>query len=112
MPTEVLSLCPHISDQCSGFYYAFAFVVVYTTSRSLDTYYHYDPLKIGLVLLAYGVGMLYLINKQATFADSSLGTVFGSLIGGRWSDYQLSRLKAKNGGCSTPEVRNKFLVYL
>jgi len=78
----------------SGLYFAFAFVVLYTTSRSLGTYYHYNALKTGLVLLAYGVG-----------------TVFGSIIGGRWSDYQLARLKAKNGGQSTPEMRLRSTVH-
>ncbi|KAE9402297.1 MFS general substrate transporter [Gymnopus androsaceus JB14] len=80
--------------QASGLYFAFAFVVLYTTSRSLGTYYHYNALKTGLVLLAYGVG-----------------TVFGSIIGGRWSDYQLARLKAKNGGQSTPEMRLRSTVH-
>ena len=29
----------------------------------------------------------------------------GSVWGGRWSDYELARLKAANGGNSYPEVR-------
>ncbi|KAJ3805247.1 vacuolar DHA amino acid exporter [Lentinula lateritia] len=78
----------------SGFYFSFAFVVVYTTSRTLGTYYLYDPLKIGLVLLAYGIG-----------------TVGGSIAGGRWSDYQLSKLKVKNEGKSTPEMRLRCTLH-
>ncbi|KAJ4482465.1 major facilitator superfamily domain-containing protein [Lentinula aciculospora] len=78
----------------SGLYFAFAFVVVYTTSRTLATYYLYDPMNIGLVLLAYGIG-----------------TVCGSIAGGRWSDYELSRLKTKNGGKSTPEMRLRCTVH-
>ncbi|KAJ3766891.1 vacuolar DHA amino acid exporter [Lentinula raphanica] len=78
----------------SGLYFAFAFVVVYTTSRTLGTYYLYDPMNIGLVLLAYGIG-----------------TVCGSIVGGRWSDYELSRLKSQNGGKSTPEMRLRCTVH-
>jgi len=78
----------------SGFNFSFEFVVIYTTSRSLSTYYHYSPVKIGLTLLAFG-----------------LGTVIGSLFGGRWSDYQLARLKAKNGGQGTPEMRLRSTVH-
>ncbi|KAJ3880099.1 MFS general substrate transporter [Lentinula edodes] len=78
----------------SGLYFSFAFVVVYTTSRTLGTYYLYDPMKIGLVLLAYGIG-----------------TVGGSIVGGRWSDYQLSKLKIKNEGKSTPEMRLRCTLH-
>ncbi|KAF9062176.1 vacuolar DHA amino acid exporter [Rhodocollybia butyracea] len=77
----------------SGLYFAFAFVLVYTTSRTLDTYYHLNPLKIGFVLVAYGVG-----------------TIFGSVLGGRWSDYQLSSIKSKEGSV-TPEMRLKSTVH-
>lgn len=71
----------------SGIYFAFNFVAVYTTSRTLGTYYYYSPLKIGLVLLSFGIG-----------------SMTGSIIGGRWSDKVLARLKEKNGGKSYPEV--------
>lgn len=33
------------------------------------------------------------------------GNIAGSIFGGRWSDRTLARLKAANGGVSTPEVR-------
>ncbi|KIK69879.1 hypothetical protein GYMLUDRAFT_151027 [Collybiopsis luxurians FD-317 M1] len=78
----------------SGLYFAFAFVVLYTSTRSLTKYYFSDPLKIGLVLLAYGIG-----------------TVCGSMIGGRWSDHQLAHLKAENGGQGTPEMRLRSTVH-
>ncbi|KAJ3735920.1 vacuolar DHA amino acid exporter [Lentinula guzmanii] len=78
----------------SGLYFTFAFVVVYTTSRTLGTYYLYDPMKIGLVLLSYGIG-----------------TVCGSIVGGRWSDYELLRLKTKYKGESTPEMRLRCTVH-
>jgi hypothetical protein len=33
-----------------------------------------------------------------------LGGIAGSVWGGRWSDYELARLKAANGGNGYPEV--------
>lgn len=41
-----------------GLYFAFGFVVVYSTSRTLGSAYGYSALKIGLVLLSYGLGLL------------------------------------------------------
>ncbi|THV03488.1 vacuolar DHA amino acid exporter [Dendrothele bispora CBS 962.96] len=70
----------------SGMLFAFAFMIVYTTSRTLERFYGYNPLKIGLVLLAYG-------------------------IGGRWSDLMLTRLKSQNHGISYPEMRLKSTIH-
>ncbi|KAG8892191.1 hypothetical protein FRC01_014298, partial [Tulasnella sp. 417] len=50
--------------------------------------YSYNALKVGSVLLSFG-----------------LGNVAGSILGGKWSDRILSRLKASNGGVSKPEFR-------
>ncbi|KAF9474590.1 MFS general substrate transporter [Pholiota conissans] len=72
----------------SGLLYAYGFVVVYATSRTLSANYGLDPLKIGLVTIAYGAG-----------------SVGGSIIGGRWSDRQLAKLKAANGGKGYAEMR-------
>ncbi|KAG0704805.1 vacuolar DHA amino acid exporter [Suillus ampliporus] len=72
----------------SGLIFAFSFSIAYTCARTLSMHYNYDALKTGLVLLAYGVG-----------------SVTGSILGGRWSDRTLSRLKAANGGTSFPEMR-------
>ncbi|KAJ7468471.1 major facilitator superfamily domain-containing protein [Mycena latifolia] len=73
----------------SGLMFAFTFVVVYSASRTLGAPpYGYNALKIGLVLLAFG-----------------LGNLAGSIIGGRYSDRTLARLKAANGGVSYPEMR-------
>ncbi|KAG0699911.1 vacuolar DHA amino acid exporter [Suillus ampliporus] len=72
----------------SGLTFAFGFSIPYTCARTLSMYYDYDALKTGLVLLAYGIG-----------------TVAGSILGGRWSDRTLARLKAANGGISFPEMR-------
>ncbi|KJA18906.1 hypothetical protein HYPSUDRAFT_144354 [Hypholoma sublateritium FD-334 SS-4] len=72
----------------SGLLFAYGFVIVYATSRTLANNYGYSSLKIGLVTIAYGAG-----------------SIFGSLLGGRWSDYQLAKLKAANGGKSFAEMR-------
>lgn len=72
----------------SGLLFAFSFSITYTCARTLSMHYNYDALKTGLVLLAYGVG-----------------SVTGSILGGRWSDRTLARLKAANGGSSFPEMR-------
>ncbi|KAG1865633.1 MFS general substrate transporter [Suillus tomentosus] len=72
----------------SGLIYASTFSIMYTCARTLSMYYNYDALKTGLVLLAYGIG-----------------SISGSMLGGRWSDRTLARLKAANGGISFPEMR-------
>ncbi|KAG2120071.1 MFS general substrate transporter [Suillus cothurnatus] len=72
----------------SGLILGFSFSIAYTCARTLSMYYHYDAMKTGLVLLAWGVG-----------------SVAGSIFGGRWSDRTLARLKAANGGVSFPEMR-------
>jgi hypothetical protein len=40
----------------SGLIYAFSYCISYTSARTLGSRYGFDALKIGLVLLAYGVG--------------------------------------------------------
>ncbi|CUA72501.1 MFS antiporter QDR3 [Candida albicans SC5314] [Rhizoctonia solani] len=50
--------------------------------------YNYNSIKVGLVLLSFG-----------------LGNLSGSILGGRWSDRVLAQFKAKNGGESVPEMR-------
>ncbi|KAG1830025.1 vacuolar DHA amino acid exporter [Suillus variegatus] len=72
----------------SGLIHAFCFSIMYTCARTLSMYYNYDALKTGLVLLSYGIG-----------------SISGSMLGGRWSDRTLTRLKAANGGISFPEMR-------
>ncbi|KAF8817571.1 MFS general substrate transporter [Phlegmacium glaucopus] len=64
----------------SGFQFAFSYLISYTSARTLSTSYGYSPLKIGLEV---------------------------SLVvwGGRWSDYELARLKLANSGKSYPEMR-------
>ncbi|KAL5520057.1 hypothetical protein ACEPAG_1717 [Sanghuangporus baumii] len=72
----------------SGILFAFSYSILYTCSRTFSNKYGYDALKVGLVLLSFGIG-----------------SVAGSILGGRWSDYALRRLKAKNNGKSNPEMR-------
>ncbi len=52
--------------------------------------YNYGPLIIGVILLAFGTG-----------------NIMGSIIGGRYSDHMLRRMKKANGGVSVPEMRLK-----
>ncbi|KAJ7664195.1 major facilitator superfamily domain-containing protein [Mycena rosella] len=70
--------------------FAFNFVMVYSASRTLESAYGYNALKVGLVLLSFGL--------------SNLG---GSIFSGRWSDKTLAWLKAANGRVSDPEMRLK-----
>jgi hypothetical protein len=35
---------------------------------------------------------------------AAAGSMFGSILGGRWSDRVFNQLKTKNGGTSKPEV--------
>ncbi|KAF5362842.1 hypothetical protein D9758_007089 [Tetrapyrgos nigripes] len=79
----------------SALIFAFAYIVVYSTTRVLENapQYHYNPLRVGLVLLSFG-----------------LGSVTGSVISGRYSDYTLKRLKKKNGGKREAEMRLQPLL--
>ncbi|KAK0192224.1 MFS general substrate transporter [Armillaria mellea] len=72
----------------SGILFSYCFTVVYTTSRTLANAYGYDALYTGLVLLSFG-----------------LGSMVGSIFGGRYSDYEVARLTMESGGRSYPEMR-------
>ncbi|KAK0437139.1 MFS general substrate transporter [Desarmillaria tabescens] len=78
----------------SGILFSYCFIVVYTTSRTLGSAYGYDALTIGFILLSFG-----------------LGSMAGSILGGRFSDRELARLRRKNGGKSYPEMRLRSTVY-
>lgn len=87
-PTNAFVLC------CSGLLFAAQYTTTYTASLTFARApYNYSPLIIGVVLLAFGVG-----------------NIFGSVLGGRASDYILKRLAAKNGGVVVPEVRIQHCV--
>ncbi|KAI0061746.1 MFS general substrate transporter [Artomyces pyxidatus] len=72
----------------SGFIYGFSYCISYTCARTLELKYNYNALQTGLVLLSYGVG--------------SIG---GSILGGRWSDHVLKKLRAAHDGQGPPELR-------
>lgn len=72
----------------SGILFAAQYTVVYTAAITLAREpYAYNALHIGLVLLSFGVG-----------------SMAGSLGGGKYSDVVLRRMKEANGGKSVPEV--------
>ncbi|GAA6030889.1 hypothetical protein JCM8097_008922 [Rhodosporidiobolus ruineniae] len=75
----------------SGFLFASQYCITFTASRTFAAApYNYTAIEVGLVLLSFG-----------------LGNVLGSIGGGRYSDYILAKLKAKNGGKGEPEMRIK-----
>lgn len=78
-----------------GLFFAFSYNITYTCSRTLGDHYNYDSLKIGLVLLSYGVGCM-----------------LGSVLGGRWSDLALRRLTSANEGHYFPEACRPLLLIL
>ena len=92
-----------------GLQFAFLFLIAYASSRTLGTAYGYSPIKIGFVTLSLGVGKFFFFFKTVNRTDYLLhlldsGGIAGSVLGGRWSDYELARLKAANGGNGYPEV--------
>lgn len=73
----------------SGLLFAVQYTTAYTASVTFARApYSYNPLIIGVVLVSFGIG-----------------NVVGSVVGGRWSDYALRRLTARNGGVTDPEMR-------
>jgi len=90
-----------------GILFAAQYTVTYTAAITLAAYvypccrgvmlissspYNYNPLIIGVVILAFGAG-----------------NMVGSVAGGKWSDVYLRRLREANNGVSVPEVRLFFL---
>lgn len=39
-----------------GLFFAFSYSISYTCARTLSDQYGYDALKVGLVLLSFGIG--------------------------------------------------------
>ncbi|KAG8810312.1 hypothetical protein FRC17_002981 [Serendipita sp. 399] len=73
----------------SAILFAVQYSVCFTTARTFAIPpYNYNPLRIGLVLLSFG-----------------LGNVFGSVLGGKWSDLKLRELKNANEGKGWAEMR-------
>ncbi|UOH84591.1 hypothetical protein LQV05_001399 [Cryptococcus neoformans] len=87
-PTNLLILTS------SALSFSAQYTIVYTASITLGKApYSYGSLKIGLVVLAFGIG-----------------NILASLIGGKYSDMVLKKLKKKNGGVGNPEMRLRSTV--
>jgi hypothetical protein len=54
--SSLSSNCHHFIYLHIALLFGYAFVIAYTTSRTLGAKYGYNPLKIGLVLLSFGIG--------------------------------------------------------
>ncbi|KAG8896753.1 hypothetical protein FRB99_008676 [Tulasnella sp. 403] len=94
----------------SGSMFGFNYGICYTCARTFAAPpYSYDALEVGAILLSFGLGMVILSEDGDTSGTDatipSAGNVGGSLLGGRWSDRILVRLKAANGGVGKPEMR-------
>ncbi|KAG2065780.1 MFS general substrate transporter [Suillus decipiens] len=79
---NVLILIPN------GLVFGFNYCLSYTCERTLANAYGYDALSVGMVLLCLGVG-----------------DIAGSIIGGRWSDRVVRKMKDENGGQWYAEMR-------
>ncbi|KAG1873284.1 major facilitator superfamily domain-containing protein [Suillus tomentosus] len=72
----------------NGLVFGFNYCLSYTCERTLANVYGYDALSVGLVLLCLGIG-----------------SVAGSIIGGRWSDRVVGKMVKANGGQWHAEMR-------
>ncbi|KAG2067817.1 MFS general substrate transporter [Suillus decipiens] len=72
----------------NGLVFGFSYCLSYTCARTLANGYGYNAFSTGFVLLCLGVG-----------------SIAGSVIGGRWSDRVLANMKAANGGKCYAEMR-------
>ncbi|KAF9478176.1 MFS general substrate transporter [Pholiota conissans] len=92
--TPTLLVFKRINNVCvltaSGLIFgSISYCLAFTTVRTLGAApYNYKSLQIGLVLLSLGVG-----------------SILGSLLGGRWSDRVRRRFQEKNNGVSKSEDR-------
>ncbi|KAK0482821.1 major facilitator superfamily domain-containing protein, partial [Armillaria luteobubalina] len=77
----------------SGILFSYCFTMVYTTSRTLANVYGYDALYTGLMLLFFG-----------------LGSIAGSIFGGRSSDHGLAILTTVKGGVLS--MNNKIRIFI
>ncbi|KAG8965945.1 hypothetical protein FRC05_002936 [Tulasnella sp. 425] len=77
-----------------GSFFGYSYGICYTCARTFAAPpYSYNALKVGSVLLSFG-----------------LGNVAGSILGGRWSDRILSRLKAANGGFRLQSTTHAMVI--
>ena len=94
-----------------GLLFSFNFIVVYTSARTLGTAYHYNALQIGFVLVSFGAGEYALLNLERVTHSRLIGSMCGSILGGRYSDHVLAKRKAAAGGVRKPEVNNDNADY-
>ncbi|PVF97158.1 MFS general substrate transporter [Serendipita vermifera] len=79
----------------SGILFGLQYTICFTAARTLSKPpYNYDPLHIGLVMLAFGGG-----------------NMIGSILGGRWSDKKYAMLRKANKGEGWPEMRFRSTFY-
>jgi hypothetical protein len=48
---------------CAGLQFAFTNLISFTSARTLSTSYGYSPLKIGFVILSFGIGTFLLFSR-------------------------------------------------
>ncbi|KAG1858910.1 MFS general substrate transporter [Suillus subluteus] len=72
----------------NGLVFGFTYCLSYTCARTLANAYGYNALSVGLVLLCLGIG-----------------SIAGSVVGGRWSDQVLAKMMEANGGEWYAEMR-------
>ncbi|KAF8574318.1 vacuolar DHA amino acid exporter [Ramaria rubella] len=78
----------------SSMLFGFTYCMTYTAVRTFAAApYFYGSLDIGLVLLSFGIG-----------------SMAGSILGGRWSDRLLRKLKDNNGGKVPSEERLRSTI--
>ncbi|CAG8628397.1 1310_t:CDS:2, partial [Acaulospora colombiana] len=96
----------------SALLFAFQYSVCFTAARTFAAApYNYDPLHIGLVLLSFGLGNhSFFLFIQLSSIPSPLGNMFGSVLGGRWSDWKYNKLRVANGGHGWPEMRLRSTI--
>ncbi|EPT00310.1 hypothetical protein FOMPIDRAFT_1123038 [Fomitopsis schrenkii] len=95
-PMIAVLRCPNnvVIIIASALLFAFEYSILYTASLTLANVYEYDALKIGLTLLSFGFGAL-----------------LGSMVGGRYSDYVLVKMRARHGANGSPEMRLQSTLY-
>lgn len=56
--------------------------------------------------------LIYITARRLSYFNISLGSVLGSLLGGRWSDRQLRRIREANNGKAYAEVSIRLDHYM
>lgn len=99
-PLHSLKFLTYPPVLCSVLYSSFCFFCLYFLNVSLESLFTGSPYNFGPVI----VGCTYLPN--------SVGYVVSSLVGGRWSDRVVKKVKARNNGVFIAESRYASHVFL